>query len=540
MKKLHSTILITFLTLASYAQGPNLEWAKQIGGSNSDVGRSIITDSNGNVYTLGNFEGTVDFDPGPAVQNLTSAGGTQDVFIQKLDASGNLLWVEQVTSVSGGTGRSITLDNNENICIAGSNDGIFVQKLDANGNLLWNKQMVGVSGGGTAASISTDDNGNIYTTGGFYGTIDFDPGPGVQNLTLLGSVYYTYGNMFIQKLDANGNFLWVRQRAGNNSPFSVDGYAIAADGNGDVYVLGNIIEINEGTVFVEKLDTNGNSLWLKEITGIPYLIGRSMTTDTIGNIYTTGSFSGTADFDPGPGIKDLTAVGDTDIFIQKLDPGGNFLWAKQIAAIEFVHSIVTDVSGNVYTTGFFEGTVDFDPDLGVQNLIAAAGTADMFIQKLDPAGDFLWVKQIVGSGYAVGNSITIDLNGSIYTTGAFDDTIDFDPGSGVQIATSAGDNDLFIHKLNPISTGIDTEENALTDKFVLYPNPTAGKFAIEFDKIQKHLTVRLFDVSGQLLMHQNFRQTNFIQLEINHPDGIYILEILDAGGNKAGVRLLKE
>jgi len=82
--------------------------------------------------------------------------------------------------------------------------------------------------------------------------------------------------------------------------------------------------------------------------------------------------------------------------------------------------------------------------------------------------------------------------------------------------------------------------NPLADKFVLSPNPTTGNFAIEFDNIQQNLNVRLFTVSGQLIMNKNFQNTNLIQLEINHPKGIYLLEVLDGLGNKATLKVVKQ
>src|SRR5205814_1679548 len=129
--------------------------------------------------------------------------------------------------------------------------------------------------------------------------------------------------------------------------------------------------------------------------------------------YTTGVFSGTADFDPGPGTFLLNSAGGRDSFISKLDASGNFVWAKSIGgAYEDVgHSIAVDVSGNVYTTGWFYGMVDFDPGEKIYNL-TSAGYLDIFVSKLDASGNFVWAKNIGGpSALAYGESITIDVSG---------------------------------------------------------------------------------------------------------------------------------
>ncbi|KKP34691.1 MAG: Calx-beta domain-containing protein [Candidatus Nomurabacteria bacterium GW2011_GWE1_32_28] len=137
-------------------------------------------------------------------------------------------------------------------------------------------------------------------------------------------------------------------------------------------------------------------------------------------IYITGSFNGTADFDPGASVYNLTSAGGTDIFISKLDSSGNFVWAKGIGGIsnDYSNSIVIDSSGNIYTTGYFNDTVDFDPGAGVYNLTSAGGT-DIFISKLDSIAGTLSITADFGptvaltysSNPAPAGAITIDSNG---------------------------------------------------------------------------------------------------------------------------------
>ena len=125
-----------------------------------------------------------------------------------------------------------------------------------------------------------------------------------------------------------------------------------------------------------------NFEWAKQMGSSFNENGRSIKVDASGNVYTTGRFYGTVDFDPGPGTNNLTAQGGADVFVQKLDPSGNFLWAKSFGGTsnDQGYSITVDASGNVYTTGQFEGTVDFDPGAGTNNL-SSQGGEDAFIQK---------------------------------------------------------------------------------------------------------------------------------------------------------------
>lgn len=478
-------ILIAFLlqVISIKAQQTLFQWAKRTGGSGSDNGNSVTVDFLGNVYTTGHFQGTVDFNPGTGVFLLTSAGA-EDIFVRKLDASGNFIWAGSMGGVGSDDASSIKVDNSGNVYTTGSFEAsadfdpgtgvfnltslggpkdIFVSKLDASGNFVWAKQMGGVGSINIGSSIALDVSGNVLTTGRFGGTGDFDPGPGTYNLSAISSF-----DMFISKLDGSGNFIWAKQISGDLG-FQI-GNCITTDNLGNVYTTGmfegttdfdpgsgiyNLTTAGGLDIFISKLDASGNFVWAKQMVGDIGNDdwGNSIILDSSGNIYTTGFFVGTDDFDPGPGIFDLTSIGSNDIFINKLDASGNFIWAKQMGGtgIDISNSIALDVFGNIYTTGIFENTVDFDPGTGTYNL-SSFGLYDIFISKLDPSGNFIWAKQIGGTGFDIGASLSLDVSGNIYTIGQFMGTVDFDPDAGTFILTSAGSSDIFIHKMSQSSS----------------------------------------------------------------------------------------
>ena len=399
----------------------NLVWAKRFGGSSNDVGTSIAVDSSGNVYTTGYFYETVDFDPGAGTTDLTSAGQA-DVFVSKLDPLGNLLWAKRFggSGAAVDQGFSIAVDSTGNVYTSGRFEGtvdfdpgagttdlasagghdVFVSKLDPSGNLLWAKSFGGRGAGMDDAgfSIAVDSTGNVYTTGYFSGTADFDPGAGTSDLT-----------------PAGGN-----------------------------------------DVFISKLDSSGNLVFAKRFGGSSDDIGRSIALDSTGNIYTTGYFQSTADFDPDLArTSNLIAAGgafDNDIFVSKLDSSGNLVFAKRFGATghDFGFSIAVDSTGNVYTTGNFSGTADFDPSDGTSNL-TSVGQADVFVSKLNPSGNLLLAKSFGGSANSdLGTSIEVDSNGYIYTTGYFAGRVDFDPGDGgITNLTAVGGFDIFVLRLDP-------------------------------------------------------------------------------------------
>ncbi len=195
---------------------------------------------------------------------------------------------------------------------------------------------------------------------------------------------------------------------------------------------------------------NDTYLWAKSMGGTSSDIGYSIAVDASGNVYTTGFFAGTADFDPSANTANLISKGSTDIFVSKLDATGNFVWAKSMGgiSIESGYGIAVDASGNVYTTGSFLGTTDFDPSANTANLTAKGSNADIFVSKLDASGNFVWAKSIGGTSNDFGYSIAIDALGNVYTTGDFDGTVDFDPSANTANLTSNSSQDIFVSKLD--------------------------------------------------------------------------------------------
>ena len=362
---------------------------------------------------------------------------------------------------------------------------------------------MGGTDGAKGNSITTDASGNIYSTGIFRGAVDFDPGAGVFNLTSAAGNIYSYdGDIFIQKVDSNGNFIWAKSMG---DTIYDHGISITTDVSGNVYSTGvfqGTVDFDPGAgsyilnsngssdIFIQKLDSNGNFIWAKSMGSTEYDAGFSVTTDASGNVYTTGRFQNIVDFDPGPGTFNLTSNGDHDIFIQKLDPNGNLLWARSMGGTgsERGNSITTDALGNVYTTGWFQNTVDFDPGSGVFNL-TSNGSYDIFIQKLDANGNFIWAINMGGTSADLGNSITTDASGNVYTTGEFQDTVDFDPGAGTFNLTTNWGNDIFIQKLSQCAPSTGTNVISTCDSYLWIDGNT-------YTSSNTTATHTLFNVAG--------------------------------------------
>ena len=325
----------------------------------------------------------------------------------------------------------------------------------------WSSAQTAVSvfgGVGNEFSESTvvDSTGNIYTTGRFANTVDFDPGVGTSNLTSAGS-----SDVFVSKLDASGNLLWAKSFG---AAAADAGLSIAVDSTGNVYTTGffastvdfdpgagttNLTTAGSSDVFISKLDASGNLVFAKRFGGGISDLGYSIAVDSTGNIYTTGFFQDTVDFDPSAGTTNLTTAGLSDVFISKLDASGNLVFAKRFGAAEADagRSIALDSTGNIYTAGYFEQTVDFDPSAGTTNL-TSAGRSDVFVSKLDSSGNLVFAKRFGAAETDVGLSVAVDSTGNVYTTGYFEQTVDFDPGAGTTDLTTGGGSDVFVSKLD--------------------------------------------------------------------------------------------
>jgi hypothetical protein len=480
MKHFFCLFLVAILSFLN-VKGQSLQWANGAGSAGTDYAYAMDVDAAGNSYTIGTFTNTVDFDPGVGVQNLT-AFGMKDIFILKLDASGNYLWVKRMGGTSddqgngikvdpatgdvyttGAFGSLVDFDPGSGTSYIQSNGGydIFIQKLDTAGNFIWAK---GIGGTSTdySRSIALDLAGNIYTTGNYVDLVDFDPGAGT-------AMFYGNGNTFILKLSASGNFVWAKSTESNAPAQAND---IAVDGNGNVYITGyfspygdfdpgpgtfTLTAVGSWDIFIVKLNPSGNFLWARSVGGSDVDQSFSLRLDVSGNIYVTGCFRTTVDFDPGVGVYNLTSSGDDDVFILKLNNAGQFQWAKRFgsSSSDCARSLAVDGSGNIYTTGQFDFTVDFDPDAGISNLTSAGGF-DVFIHKLDGVGNFLSAMKMGGTLNDLGYTIAVSNNNFIYCAGLFSGTADFNPGIGTSNLTSVGGQDVFLVKLGQCSTTTST------------------------------------------------------------------------------------
>lgn len=481
MKSFLSTIVFCLLTIFNAYTQPTLNWVKSFGSVGNDQGNSIAVDPSENIFTTGFFDGTVDFDPSAAVFNLSSIG-SWDVFVSKLDSLGNLIWTKQFGGIGVDNGVSIDLDNSGNVYVTGSftgtadfdpnsgvfnlisngNSDVFVVKLDSSGSLVWAKNFGG-TGGDNGNSIIIDSNENVFFTGSFLGTADFDPGINTYNLITSGNT-----DVFVSKLDFLGNLVWAKSLGGTGHD---GGYSIALDKNGNIYTSGffeviadfdpntgsfNLTSNGSSDVFVVKQDSIGNLVWAKNFGGTGADWANSIAVDLNENVFFTGYFIGTADFDPSIGVINLTSAGGKDIFIAKLDLLGDLTWAKRIGGVsnDYANSIAIDSSANVYIMGDqYSPVADYDPNVGVFELYNFDIEAN-FIAKYDSNANFICAMSVTpgNNETSYNHHVAINNNSEVWVVANFSGAnVDFNPCTSFNNPGFKGNNDIYIAKYNFIS-----------------------------------------------------------------------------------------
>lgn len=576
MKKLILLLSCSFITIELSAQAPTFKWAKSLGGNWREEVGGVTTDASSNVYTIGSFSSdTADFDPGTSVFNVgrsgstgSGTGGYSDIFISKLDSNGNFAWVRTLGSTQADIGLAITTDAAGNIYVTGlfmdtvdfdpgpgvtklisaGKADVFVAKFSAAGNLVWAKNFGG-TGDDQGNTIQVDSKGDIYLGGFFNNDFKFNPSTTKIDMTSIGN-----RDVFISKLNSSGNLIWAKQYGG---AFMESISGLAVNSLGEVYISGNYEQsmtcaVGAGSTvltttssstfdfFVSKLDASGKLLWAKNSGTSSYNISTSLAIDSLNNVYVSGSFTNTSDFDPSPSTSNLTSFGSSDIFILKLDNLGKYQWAKQIGGTNFDQSgaITIDRKGNLYLTGFYRGTADFDPN-ATSFLQNSLGGLDIFVSCVDSSGKFLWAKSF-GSIYDDrGINLTLDKRNNIYTVGSYTNTVDFNPDAGVSNITTAGLDDIFIHRMSqnlPTSIGKDLP---FYNQIKLYPNPTTDHLIIE-NGFEIKCNAKIVSVYGQELMTFSMDKSTIKDIDVSAlSSGIYWIVCQLEGGHIVTEKIIK-
>jgi hypothetical protein len=477
----------------TYGQYP--QWVQQLMNRGEADAHACAVAPNGNVYVAGSFTGDLNLDPVVSGRTINGKGG-KDIFLACYAGNGAFQWgfavggtkddvVQNVTAdkdsnpiiVGQFHGQNVNFDpinNNKYLHSRGAADG-YIAKYDKNGAYLWAISLGGNTEYDDIQAVTTDESGNVYAGGDFHGLMDIDPGAGTNSISSLD------GTGCLLKYTAAGQLVW-------GFPFGGGGLAgidntvwgLRYGNDGHVYLAGcfqgsgdfdpsttssTVLTALDIDGYVSKYSVNGEFRFAEAIKGINGDQALDIALDPDKNIYVCGftqstvlnfgsSFSATS-----PHAKPTAP----DLFLAKYNNTGAYQWGFVSGGAGNDYGWgVTFANGHLYTTGYMQQTIDFDPSAVVGSL-TGKGRNDVFVCKYKPDGNFICGFNIGDTLNDNGRKITSDAAGNIYLCGLFSRTIDFDPHTSVLGKTSAGGTDGFLSKYEWVSAPTSPDGHLLGD-----------------------------------------------------------------------------
>ncbi len=493
-------------------------WAKKVGGVSSDEGKSIKIDASGNPVITGYFIGnTIDFDPGPSTSTLSSIGATPDVFILRLNASGNFIMAKSFGGPGSDLGYHITLDAASNIIVSGAFNGtnfdcdpgpgtytfssnglddVFCCKFDQSGNFIWGNKYGGNSDD-SSNGLTTDSSNDVYLIGAFSNTIDIDPGPLTQNIS------------------SNGNY--------------------------DIYIT-------------RVSSLTGNLVWGRTIGGIGVDIPHHIYVSSTNDVISSGSFeSGSSiDFNTEAGTFTMTSAGSGDGYLHKMSqcliPSPPNNTNSNITVCSPNNSINLTASGTGTLTWYnlpIGGTL-LTTGNSYNTPTLAIGTHSYYVQATNSCTTSLSRTAIIvtvaltptisvsssNSLICIGQTATLSAGGATsytWNTAAMSPVVAISP-TVTTTYTVTGTNINGCSNMATITqsvsacTGLNNLSSGIQHSaFQVYPNPSNANFEVVMDEAAELI---ITNAVGQLITRQSLTTGKSIIDLSNHPNGIYFINAL--------------
>lgn len=564
MKLFLAFFILLFASCIAGAQ--NLEWANSLAGS-SITETSIESDAAGNVYVCATASGALDVDPGPGVvmDTLFQTG----MLLVKYDPQGNyvlhvVVYGPTFTSavpviltfadpahllVIGNCSAGIDFDPGVDTSFTNVNGG-FVAKYDMNFNLVWMKNLGTVSFDNAVMKTfcDVDDDGSIYLTGQGYIFSDLDPDTPVVALPANG--------IFFAKYDSTMRFQFVKAITGPTSNnFGTD---IKTDALHNIYLTGtfrNTIDVDPGPgvvsftpvgvnsfddVFVASYAPNGDYRWAFRLGNSPPDHGAALQIDDSANVYIAGNFSTSSltpvDFDPGPATAYMS--GDmVDVYVAKYDSSGHYRWVKKIGGVrdQYFTEFERTNSGDLYLTGWFYQTTDFDPGIGNTNTPSDAGSYDLYVAHYDSSMRYLQSMALGSAGYEKSMSMALGATDGFYIYGNYSDSIDCDPSGADAYLYDQGSMNLLIARYTDFIAS--TGARPLQSAWKVFPSPAGNMLYVTTDKVSEEQKMEFMDLQGRMLL-SSLTHAGTVAFDVSQfPDGVYLVK---TGGSTRRVVIIHE
>lgn len=541
------------------------------GSTVSDFIEGYSIDPQGNLVICGTFQREIDLNFEPGLQNLMSATSEQDIYVAKYDITGNHIWSFHL----GGDDdehnfvKDIATDTEGNIFITGFSDGwidfdpsevtdsikdgtesmFFLAKYNSDGEYLWahgfgNDAMAGSMIGWGLALDSVD--GSIYLLGQINDDVDLDPSAETAILST-----DRHSDMFLVRYSNDGAYLGAslftypgEYGTGGPEKVRVDaernvyicGYyngIFDMDPSGEVHSIG-ASENYDYNGFLAKYNEAGQYQWAISLgSDMSDYVRNIRILD--GNLYAVGDFMDTVDFDPSEASYELQSIAmESSGYLAVYDTDGVFRSAMGIAGqqIELNYSgsnmwdVNMDKLGDIYLTGSFFGSADFDPSEETALMSSTGGISDydMYVAKYDSDINYQWSFHVGGNSQDRGFFVCPTDGGELIAMGYFDGYCDFDPSVEEEWISNNGGHDIFLAWYLAFSTaGIGDDPVSDRGKIRIYPNPVQDNLNIASDRLIDRIGI--YSLDGKLIQsHKLNKSAAVINLQ-ELPPGIYLISL---------------
>lgn len=545
-------VLIFLFVLINHSQAQNFEWGYGTGSTEFDQNYDITVNELGEVIQIGYFSETVNFNP-IGTDLIQTSNGASDFFIEKRAADGSLIWLKTIGGPGSDVAQSVETDSEGNIVVcgvfssttdfdpgedvfnmsAGAGTSLFILKLTTDGEFIWANSIAGEITGyhGDIMAINAAD--EIIITGGFEGTVDFDPSPEDANQT----VGEEYSEIFIAKYNTNGEYLWANVIEGEGFKWVNE---ISLDHEGKIFLAGSYtnnidLDPSDGTDLYTNPSDGGNGFLVKLSADGSYEWGKVLTSYVFSQysalkfnddyLVLSGTFSGTTDFDLGDETQNENSFGDVDAFIQKLDLNGELIWVNTYNSTTWqtaISGLVINSFNDIIVSGSFGEEMNFNHEGDSE--IRTTPDVDAFVFQVSESGEFERIHIISGNFWQETAGLAISNADEIYVQGVlYEEVILADDEPTIP---AVGWGDFFLMKLGEYAS-IDQSE--IDVPFQMYPNP-----ANQFITVEKSVnqTLEIIDLNGKAAIHIPAGSENETVDIHSLSKGIYFVQVSDKNAVK--------
>lgn len=525
-----------FLSSPSFSQNPTLQWAKALYSSQTSFtslyADAVEIDSQGNMYVIGSFQGTLDLDPGTDEVKITSKEvgfGKSESFMAKYNSNGDFIYGFKLDAYA----EELAIASNNDVYLIGSFDTIVdfdpgeaIHTLDGTKNntfiARYNKDgqyqsafSIGQGAFSDVRSVGLDSKNNLCIYGTFRDTVDFDPSSKVKNLVSSNSNSILYLAKYSDKNELQFAF-------SINNPQTNWHSCLDFDTEDNIFINGNYLT-RSGDQLPLDLDPGPNNTNLKGIAGVDgfwakyspegaYMAGflydggtPHLFIDNSNNIYLSGSTADGMDVDLGSGEHKLyTDPGGFDQFLVKYNASFDLIYGMTFRGNSRemrIEEMRVDDHQNVYLCGDFQDTIGF-VKASAQGDVIAKGARDAFMAKFDNTGQFKYAQSFGTENAEAAKHLNIDNKGNVWLTGSFTSAINLDPADDQDsLLNSAGGGAMFLSQfLDPLALSVKQQEEQ-TENITIYP--TNGHLVVEFTNQNViNATIKITGINGQI--YRNF------------------------------------